>query len=106
MINSIDIKDITLLVGDTIIRKKRCVLLFLNRIYLIETQKFINNLCTKAIYQVSKGTSLKLYMFAESIVDICQRLVPTMEWDTAAADAIVRESDIPVIYNKENLLNP
>jgi 3'(2'), 5'-bisphosphate nucleotidase len=38
-----------------------------------------------------------------------------MEWDTAAADAIVRESgkmtyqfgsNEPMVYNKENLLNP
>ena len=38
-----------------------------------------------------------------------------MEWDTAAADAIVREAgkmtyqfeeDTPLLYNKQNLLNP
>ena len=31
-------------------------------------------------------------MVAEGIADIYPRLAPTMEWDTAAADAIVRES--------------
>ncbi len=54
-------------------------------------------------------------MVAEGSADIYPRLAPTMEWDTAAADAIVRESgkmtyqfegDEPVVYNKENLLNP
>ncbi|MBU0633407.1 3'(2'),5'-bisphosphate nucleotidase CysQ [bacterium] len=80
-----------------------------------ETQAFIDALDAKAIEQVSKGSSLKLCMVAEGIADIYPRLAPTMEWDTAAADAVVRESgkmtyiyenDSPVIYNKENLLNP
>ncbi len=81
----------------------------------VETQEFIDNLQTKKIEQVSKGSSLKLCMVAEGSADIYPRLAPTMEWDTAAADAIVRESgkmtyqfetDTPLVYNKENLLNP
>lgn len=80
-----------------------------------ETQDFIDNLETKEIEQVSKGSSLKLCMVAEGSADIYPRLAPTMEWDTAAADAIVRESgkmtyqfesDEPIVYNKENLINP
>ena len=80
-----------------------------------ETQDFIDNLDTKTIEQVSKGSSLKLCMVAEGVADIYPRIAPTMEWDTAAADAVVRESGKmtyifdtkePVIYNKENLLNP
>ncbi|NCO02144.1 MAG: 3'(2'),5'-bisphosphate nucleotidase CysQ [Epsilonproteobacteria bacterium] len=80
-----------------------------------ETQQFINALNSKEIEQISKGSSLKLCMVAEGIADIYPRLAPTMEWDTAAADAVVRESgnmtyqyenDKPMIYNKENLLNP
>ncbi|MBU3015212.1 3'(2'),5'-bisphosphate nucleotidase CysQ [Poseidonibacter lekithochrous] len=80
-----------------------------------ETQEFINNLDTKEIEQVSKGSSLKLCMVAEGVADIYPRLAPTMEWDTAAADAVVREAgkmtyqfekDEPIIYNKEDLLNP
>jgi len=80
-----------------------------------ETQQFIDNLNTKNITQVSKGSSLKLCMVAEGIADIYPRLAPTMEWDTAAAHAIVLESGKSVIkynsqvdleYNKENLLNP
>lgn len=80
-----------------------------------ETQAFIDALETKEIEQVSKGSSLKLCMVAEGEADIYPRLAPTMEWDMAAADAIVRESgkmtyqfenDQPVIYNKMDLLNP
>ena len=82
-----------------------------------ETQAFIDELAktTESIEQVSKGSSLKLCMVAEGEADIYPRLAPTMEWDTAAADAVVRESgkmtyqfevDTPLIYNKENLLNP
>jgi len=80
-----------------------------------ETQEFIDNLKTKEIEQVSKGSSLKLCMVAEGVADIYPRLAPTMEWDTAAADAVVREAgkmtyqfekEKPMVYNKENLLNP
>ena len=82
-----------------------------------ETQTFIDEVAkgTESIEQVSKGSSLKLVMVAEGYADIYPRLAPTMEWDTAAADAIVRESgkmtyqfknNLSVIYNKENLLNP
>ncbi|MCK9372263.1 MAG: 3'(2'),5'-bisphosphate nucleotidase CysQ [Sulfuricurvum sp.] len=82
-----------------------------------ETQEYIDTLSetTERIECVSKGSSLKLCMVAEGSADIYPRLAPTMEWDTAAADAIVRESgkmtfgypdETAVVYNKENLLNP
>ncbi len=80
-----------------------------------ETQEFIDTLETNKVEQISKGSSLKLCMVAEGVADIYPRLAPTMEWDTAAADAIVRESgkmtfqfekNIPMIYNKRDLLNP
>ncbi len=86
-----------------------------------ETQAFIDALAktTEEIHQVSKGSSLKLCMVAEGEADVYPRLAPTMEWDTAAADAVVRESgkmtyqytqdteaETPMVYNKENLLNP
>lgn len=87
-----------------------------------ETEDFIDAL-TRNIEDatfISKGSSLKLLMVAEGAADIYPRLAPTMEWDTAAADAIVRESgkmtrkyqgtaaknDQPLLYNKEDLLNP
>ena len=91
-----------------------------------ETKSFIDNLTSNISRSgnalgvqnstfISKGSSLKLVMVAEGEADIYPRLAPTMEWDTAAADAIVRESgkmtyqfetEQPIVYNKENLLNP
>lgn len=80
-----------------------------------ETQEFIDQLDAKEIEQVSKGSSLKLCMVAVGIADIYPRLAPTMEWDTAAADAVVRcagkmtyqyENNKPMVYNKKDLLNP
>lgn len=62
----------------------------------------------------SKGSSLKLCMVAEGEADIYPRFAPTMEWDTAAGQAIAEASGATVInatdgnrlpYNKENLLN-
>jgi len=64
---------------------------------------------------ISCGSSLKLCMVAEGSADAYPRFAPTMEWDTGAGDAICRAagfqvvqypSDVPVTYNKENLLNP
>ena len=90
-----------------------------------ETQEFIDNLelNTEHLTLISKGSSLKLCMVATGEADIYPRLAPTMEWDTAAADAIVREAgkmtyqyhskfniknsslEVPLVYNKEELLN-
>jgi 3'(2'), 5'-bisphosphate nucleotidase len=63
----------------------------------------------------SRGSSLKLCMVAEGKADIYPRFAPTMEWDTAAGQAIAECSGASVVqsltmervkYNKENLLNP
>lgn len=67
----------------------------------------------------SIGSSLKLCLVAEGAADVYPRFAPTMEWDTAAAHAVVlgagggvyryepgRGAVGPVVYNKENLLNP
>lgn len=70
---------------------------------------------TKQVQVLSRGSSLKLCMVASGEADVYPRLGPTMEWDTAAGDAIVRESGkgvyqygttIPLVYNKQTLLNP
>ena len=81
-----------------------------------DTKKFIENIRTdKEKEFTSIGSSLKLCLVAEGKADIYPRLAPTMEWDTAAADAVVRkagkmsyqyENNLPLKYNKENLLNP
>ena len=64
---------------------------------------------------ISAGSSLKLCSVAEGRADLYPRTGPTMEWDTAAGQAIVEnaggrvyqyDTDKPLIYNKENLLNP
>ncbi|MDA0749579.1 MAG: 3'(2'),5'-bisphosphate nucleotidase CysQ [Verrucomicrobia bacterium] len=62
----------------------------------------------------SMGSSLKFCLVAEGKADVYLRDVPTMEWDTAAAQCIVEESggvvkDIDgsvLLYNKEVLRNP
>lgn len=81
-----------------------------------ETEAFINQL--KEEYSkvdfISKGSSLKLCMVAEGTAHIYPRFGPTMEWDTAAAHAVVSAAGGQVLtpegeellYNKENLLNP
>ena len=64
---------------------------------------------------ISAGSSLKLCLVAEGRADIYPRTGPTMEWDTAAGQAIVEnaggqvlqyDTEQPLLYNKENLLNP
>ncbi len=61
------------------------------------------------------GSSLKLCLVAEGCADIYPRLAPTMEWDTAAAQAVVEaaggqvlNADLELLrYNeKDELLNP
>ena len=64
---------------------------------------------------ISAGSSLKLCLVAEGRADIYPRTGPTMEWDTAAGQAVVEcsggkvfkyDTEEPLEYNKENLLNP
>ena len=64
---------------------------------------------------ISSGSSLKICLVAEGRADIYPRLGPTMEWDTAAGQAIAVASGAQVVchddgsalaYNKEDLLNP
>lgn len=91
-----------------------------------ETTQFIENLKKyyKNVNTTSIGSSLKICLLAEGKADIYPRIAPTMEWDTAAAHAILNASggkivqykkvgnireikNLPeLVYNKENLLNP
>ncbi|WP_353777105.1 3'(2'),5'-bisphosphate nucleotidase CysQ [Winogradskyella sp. 3972H.M.0a.05] len=82
-----------------------------------ETKDFVDTLKAKGseVEIVSKGSSLKFCLVAEGKADIYPRYAPTMEWDTAAGQAICNAVGINVIskatneqltYNKENLLNP
>ena len=56
-----------------------------------ETREFITDLekLHGETELVSRGSSLKLCMVAEGTADIYPRIAPTMEWDTAAAHAVV-----------------
>jgi 3'(2'), 5'-bisphosphate nucleotidase len=64
---------------------------------------------------ISAGSSLKICLVAEGKADLYPRLGPTMEWDTAAGQAIAENAGAsvhqydtrePLIYNKADLHNP
>lgn len=82
-----------------------------------ETNTFIENLRRQGmpVTLISSGSSLKICSVAEGSADVYPRFAPTMEWDTAAGHAIARaagcmlcqaDGKTPLIYNKEDLLNP
>lgn len=63
---------------------------------------------------VSTGSSIKMCWVAEGVADEYPRFGPTMEWDTAAGQAILQEANAslidfetkqPMKYNRDNLLN-
>lgn len=79
----------------------------------VETQQYIEQFPSAKLQTI--GSSLKFMLIAEGSADCYPRFGPTMEWDTAAAHAIVTaaggtvmqyNSDQPLYYNKEDLLNP
>ncbi len=64
---------------------------------------------------VSRGSALKFCLVAEGSADVYPRFGPTWEWDTGAGHAIaeaagcrvcLHEGDMPLSYNKQQLLNP
>ncbi|MGF7140682.1 3'(2'),5'-bisphosphate nucleotidase CysQ [Roseimarinus sediminis] len=82
-----------------------------------ETSDYLNQLQShdRPIKIISRGSSLKFCMIAEGRAHCYPRMGPTMEWDTAAGDAICRHAGKKVTvypggtalqYNKEKLLNP
>ncbi len=81
-----------------------------------ETETYVQEM--KGLYGqvnlISKGSSLKLCMIAEGQADCYPRFAPTMEWDTAAGQAICEHAGFQVIdweskksmlYNRKELLN-
>ncbi len=81
-----------------------------------ETEGYINEL--KKVHGefaiISAGSSIKICMVADGRADVYPRFGPTMEWDTAAGQAIVEgaggalvdaATNEPLSYNRENLLN-
>lgn len=82
-----------------------------------ETEEYIEKM--KDIHSnvelISSGSSIKICLVAEGKADVYPRFAPTMEWDTAAGHAIARAAGMeiyqageeePLLYNKEDLLNP
>ena len=63
----------------------------------------------------SIGSSLKICLVSDGSVHLYPRLGPTMEWDTAAAHAVLKSAggeivqygtESPLQYNKKELINP
>ncbi|MER2108371.1 MAG: 3'(2'),5'-bisphosphate nucleotidase CysQ [Solibacillus sp.] len=82
-----------------------------------ETEDYLNELAQQhtIIETIASGSSIKMCLIAEGVADIYPRLSYSMEWDTAAGEAIARYSGahvevyptkFPMQYNKENLKNP
>lgn len=81
--------------------------------FTAETKVFINSFPDHTLVQA--GSSLKFISLVEGRADIYPRLGPTMEWDTAAAHAILHAAGMGIYepdgrteltYNKPNLVNP
>ena len=81
-----------------------------------ETEDYVAEMKEKhgTVKLISKGSSLKLCMVAEGQADCYPRFAPTMEWDTAAGQAICEHAGFDVIdwetkktmlYNRKKLLN-
>lgn len=81
-----------------------------------ETEDYIEELEKQhgEVITLSKGSSLKLCMVAEGVAHEYPRFAPTMEWDTAAGQAICKYAGKTVydhktkkemLYNREKLLN-
>lgn len=78
--------------------------------YVEEKRKAFDN-----VEFISAGSSLKICLVAEGRADLYPRLGPTMEWDTAAGQAIAESAGArvyqyntrePLVYNKADLHNP
>ena len=82
-----------------------------------ETAQYIDQMREKHpdIEIIEQGSSYKFCLLAEGAIDYYPRTTTTYEWDTAAAELILREAGgevrslpdkQPLRYNKENLNNP
>ncbi len=81
-----------------------------------ETQAYVDEARAKhgEVNLISKGSSLKLCVVAGGAADAYPRFAPTMEWDTAAGQAVCEAAGCEVIdqntgepmrYNRAELLN-
>lgn len=82
-----------------------------------KTEQWLSELKTHfaSIKSVNVGSSIKFCRVAEGMVQIYPRFSPTMQWDTAAGQAIAEGAGMHVVswpdkvrlsYHRENLLNP
>jgi len=82
-----------------------------------DTQQFVEaqKKNFKNVEFIAAGSSLKLCKVAQGLAHYYPRFAPTMEWDTAAGQAVVEAAGgkvlrhpemTPLLYNKEHLLNP
>ena len=62
-----------------------------------ETEEYINKFPGASLQTI--GSSLKFMLVAEGSADCYPRFGPTMEWDTAAAHAIVEAAGARVVYH-------
>jgi len=77
-----------------------------------ETESWLRS--AAVTHRVSIGSSLKFVLIAAGEADVYPRPAPTMEWDTAAGDAILRAAggrvlDLdgkPLMYGKPRFYNP
>ena len=117
-INNFEIKDLIFL------SKRLPIKLFKNAFTIVasrshmslETSTYIKKMQSlhENLNIISRGSSLKLCMIAEGLADCYPRFAPTMEWDTAAGQAICECAGAQVIdlktnksmlYNKKELFN-
>lgn len=82
-----------------------------------ETEDYLQKLMQQhaSVETIPSGSSIKMCLVAEGVADIYPRLSYSMEWDSAAGEAIatysgarveVYPTKVPMRYNKENLKNP
>jgi len=74
----------------------------------LETESYVQEMRNihGEVILISKGSSLKFCLVAEGTADCYPRFAPTMEWDTAAGQAICEHAGYHVIdwFSKENML--
>jgi len=105
-------KDMQKEILETQYRKKNLVLIKSN----YDRRPLRNYLDLPITEEIKLGSSLKFCRIAEGKANVYLRFGPTMEWDTAAGQAIVEatggviltadEDKNKLLYNKENLMNP
>ncbi len=95
-----------------------CINVIVSRSHMTDdTEAFLDKLEKKYknINKLSIGSSIKLCAIAEGKADVYPRFAPTMEWDTAAGQAIIEQAGGYFVqagtyesfeYNKKNLVNP